>query len=152
LEPDVEDWVEQGQTIGHSVQSASAAPLSDNDSTELWQWAPRAANQEVRKEKWGADYTLAEKKAGIQKVETGLHRDLVEPPDDYNDGEDDHKDGEQDSGDEDEAEGEEMEDIIQPQAKHGGTGAGQGVASKPAIPSMPLDSIFRFITTGNIDQ
>lgn len=45
---------------------------------ELWNWAGRAANELARQHEWGGDFTLAERKAGVENVVTGLRRKLIE--------------------------------------------------------------------------
>jgi mediator of RNA polymerase II transcription subunit 8 len=79
------------------------------------------------------DYTIAEREGGVEKVFTGLKRNLDR---DSEDDDEDEADG---------AEGESMEDV-QPSA---------GVLAKeeedgidPSRPPMPLESVLRFMSTG----
>ena len=145
LEPDVEDWVEQGQQ--HSMLASDQA-LSGTQLNEFWQWAPGVANAEARKQKWGADYTLAEMKAGTDTVVTGLRRTLVEPPDETGDDEGDEYEEitDEEEGDEhDEDEGDKM-DVVESQAGR--------LAARPVAlliqPKMPLTSIHKFMVTGTV--
>ena len=84
LEPEVDDWVERGQEITQKSPTESSYRLSNNDLDELWEWAPQDATKEGMKQKWGADYTLAEIQMGVDKVKTGLERELKVPEDDDN--------------------------------------------------------------------
>ena len=123
---------------------------------ELWHWAPKAANQQVRKQRWGADYTLSEMQAGIENVKTGLRRELVEPASDSEDTADDGEDGADDEAEVDEdaeEEGEEEEEdedkmeVVDVQQK--ADGLERGASSRLTVPQMPLDHIFRFMMTGS---
>ena len=101
MEPDVEEWFEQGQSLGKDLKSTPQM-LRDNDRQALWQWAPGAANAEARRQKWGADYTLAEVQNGIEDIVTGLKRELMEPPPDEDMDEDKDDFGDDDDEEEDE--------------------------------------------------
>lgn len=141
LEPNVEEWLDEGRRMATEEQNRTN--LSDQARSELWQWAPSAANAEARKQKWGADYTLAEKLNGIENVITGLKRELIEPADDIDEEEDDYDDISDDDEEEDKM------DVEQPQ-----TGAAAGRSGSPqqstAAPQMPLETIHRFMTTGKV--
>lgn len=93
--------------------------LSETQLAELWEWAPVEANAEARRRDWGGDFTLEEMDEGVKGVVTGLRRRLDE------------------GGEEDE----EMEE----DAEEEGEGPGE---SGPVQPSMPLDDVLRFMTTG----
>ena len=145
MEPDVEEWFEQGQSLGKDMSSTSQM-LRDKDRQELWQWAPGAANAQARKQKWGADYTLAEIQNGIENVVTGLKRELMEPPPD-----EDMDEDEDDFGDDDDEEVDEevpMEVDVKPDV----TGSLVPTTIKPegAVPQMPMESVHRFMTTGKV--
>ncbi len=143
LEPEVEEWVEKGQEIAKDTFQGRHKGLSDFDRDQLWQWAPLVANDEIRKQNWGGDYTMAEKEAGIENITTGLKRELQEPPDP-----DDHDDGERvdesDDGDDDE------EDVIEIRRKPNAPGLefDLSTAKRPAT-QMPIENIFRFMMTGS---
>lgn len=143
LEPEVEDWVEKGQETAQHHSQGRYKGLSESDRDELWRWAPLAANDEIRKQNWGGDYTMAEKESGIENIETGLKRELLEPPDT-----DDHDDGEgvEESDDGDDSE----EDVVEMRRKPNAQGLefDLSTAKRPAT-QMPIESIFRFMTTGN---
>ena len=113
LEPDIEDWVKEGESLTSQQRKSNFQGLSNEDRNSLWQWAPGAANAAARKQTWGGDYTRAEQQAGIDNVTTGLRRDLAEPPeDDANDGpEDDDDDDEDDLDDSDDDEGNDAMDV-----------------------------------------
>ena len=142
LEPDVEEWVEQGQKHAKDVNTSTTI-LRDHDREELWQWAPSAANDEARKQKWGADYTLAEVQAGVEKVITGLKRELIEPPLD-----DEMEDEDEDDFEEEEEEGEEeaMEVDVKPDAST----LARPVAVDTGPKQMPMESVHRYMTTGKV--
>ena len=129
-----EEWVEYGQQ--HAKEASSNQVLSDLERRELWQWAPGAANAEARKQKWGADYTLAEVQAGIENVETGLTRELIEPP------EDDDEEGDESDEEEDEEEAMDIDATAVAGAPSVST-AGPG----PSVPPMPLDALMKFMST-----
>ncbi|KAL9135646.1 MAG: hypothetical protein Q9175_003157 [Cornicularia normoerica] len=71
LEPQVEDWVEEGRLAGEEVVKEDGGRGRD-EITELWEWACIAANEQARKHEWGGDYTLEEIAGGIENVVTGL--------------------------------------------------------------------------------
>lgn len=142
LEPNVEEWLDQGQHVFNDETTKDR--LSTQERNELWQWAPSAANSQARKQKWGADYTLAEIQNGIENVNTGLKRELIEPPDDADEDEDDYDEG---SDEEDEDDNDKM-DIEQARP---GVATSSGVSQqKPAGPQMPVETIHRFMTTGRV--
>jgi len=143
LEPEVEEWVERGLEIAPKPSERSYSGLSQHDRDELWQWAPIAANDEIRRQNWGGDYTMAEKQAGVENVVTGLERELVEPPDP-----DEHDDGEgveeSEEGDDDE------EDVVQIRRKPNAPGLEFDLSTKKrSTPQMPIENLFRFMVTGN---
>ena len=145
MEPDVEEWFEQGQSHAKDANAASQM-LSSKDRQELWQWAPGAANGLARKQKWGADYTLAEVQSDVENVVTGLKRELVEPPPDEDDMDEDDF-GEEDEDDED------KEGVMEVDADAGAVGSPQAVATaatEKSIPQMPMESVHKFMVTGKV--
>lgn len=148
LEPDVKEWVDQGEQEAGS--STAPGTLSEQDRNELWEWAPSAAQTEARKEKWGADYTLAEKETGIDQVVTGLNRVLIEPPDGPEEEEEEYEEvtDEEEDENEDEEEKDKME-LVETPAKAGPAG-NEASVSKATTPPMPLNSIHKFMITGKI--
>ncbi|KAJ9605106.1 mediator of RNA polymerase II transcription subunit 8 [Cladophialophora chaetospira] len=148
LEPNIEDWVKEGENINAQQRKRSPRGLSDADRDSLWQWAPGEANAWARKQTWGGDFTRAETLRGVENVVTGLRRELVEPPED--EGEDDgvDEDDEFEGSDSEDEEGDAM-DVEKPQPKP---------ETKPATPTqirtvlpanqMSLSSIHKFMTTG----
>jgi mediator of RNA polymerase II transcription subunit 8, fungi type len=142
LEPEVEEWVEKGLEIAPQPSQRSSSALSQHERDELWQWAPVAANDEIRKQNWGGDYSMAEKQAGVENVATGLKRELVEPPDP-----DEHDDGE---GVEESEEGDYDEEDVQIRRKPNVPGLEFDLSTtKRSIPQMPIENVFRFMLTGN---
>jgi len=159
MEPSIEDWIEQNLK---SVQDKANEEenrdwiqleknplkrLSEKDRQELWPWAAITANFEGRNHIWGADFTMAEKAEGVEKVETGLFRALEEPatPDPYADpaAEGDQQDQYLEVG-VDEADEAEKMDIDQARQGTAGTAA----QSKRSQAAMPMDNIHRFMTKG----
>lgn len=131
LEPGVEDWVTQGQALAQSQQQ-------DTSTVEqLWDWAPRQHNQQARKELWGADYTLAEIRAGVDKINTGLQREL-ELPDDL-DEEGDYP------------EGEEEEVVEEMEVDETRPAASQQTEARLANPgATSMDATLKFMTRGAV--
>ena len=69
LEPQVEDWVEEGRAIGAEL---SVLPGGKARIEELWEWAGMAANEQARKHEWGGEFTIEEIEKGVENVRTGL--------------------------------------------------------------------------------
>lgn len=143
----MEEWIEEGEKIDGQQHKGVQRGLSDADRTALWQWAPGAANREARKQKWGADYTLEEIRRGVQKVTTGLRRELVEPQDDEGEEDDDEEEDEEEyeASDDEDADKMDMEQT-KTQGKPGGSLA--DTTLQVAADQMPLDSIHKYMTTG----
>jgi mediator of RNA polymerase II transcription subunit 8 len=151
LEPEVEEWVERGQEIAHTASSDLSLRLSDSDLDQLWESAPQDASKEGMKQKWGADYTLAEVQMGVEHVKTGLKRELKIPEDDNEETVEDDEEGEEDATDEedDDADNDKM-DVVEIRRKPGGSGLQYEVSDRPPIaPPMPLENVFRFMMTGS---
>lgn len=152
LEPAVDDWIEHGQTVAQEVLNTDLSGGLDKELQRLWEWAPTAATEQAQKQKWGADYTLAEIESGIENVVTGLKRTLTIPEEaDSDESEDGDEDEEDDEDDGEEVENEDVEM------------AGLGVNVKsvdarrqttdtagPQDPPMPLDNIFRYMMQGTV--
>lgn len=86
---------------------------------------------------------MAEKQSGIENLETGLKRELQEPPD--LDGEDEGEDAEE-SEEEDDGE----EDVVEIRRKPNAPGLEIDLTTtKRPTPQMPLENIFRFMLTGS---
>lgn len=142
----MQEWIEQGESIADT--KAGDHNLSEEDRNELWAWAPTAANKEARKQKWGADYTLDEVKAGVESVSTGLKRELIIPPDDYDE---EDEDDEYDEITDEEDEGDKMEvDHLSKQndAVAIKVDTNQAVTGKPIY----LETLQEFMTTGRIER
>lgn len=129
LEPNVEDWVDQGRRIANEVRERKQNGLNEEGLGELWDWAGRAANEEARRREWGDDFTLEEREMGTENVLTGLRRKLDQ---------DDEESDEDEKGPSDEMDIDRKPD----QAADG---------HKPSHayrPPLPLDDILRFMSTG----
>jgi len=146
LEPNIEEWVEEGEAVATRQNRPAHRGLTDVDRDALWQWAPGAANAEARKQKWGADYTLEEKQNGIEHVRTGLRRELLEPLDD--DGADDEEDEEEyDEVTDDEDETEDKMDLEQAEPEPRTTTETKLPPSLQPT-QIPLATLHKFMTTG----
>lgn len=146
LEPNVEEWIEEGESITLQRQKGAQKGLSDEERNALWQWAPGAANKEARKQKWGADFTLEEKQNGIENVITGLRRDLIEPTDDDGD-----EVEEEDEEEEYEVTDDEDDDKMEVEQTKTESRPGAAAESQPAMPianQLPLQTVHKFMTTG----
>lgn len=148
LEPGLQEWIEEGETVATQQQKPAYRGLSPSERDALWQWAPGAANAEARKQKWGADYTLEEIQNGIENVKTGLRRELVEPPEDDDVDDDDEEEDEYDQITDDEDTMEDKMDIepIKPDSKS--TSATQNSSPQPRAPQMSMETMHKFMTTG----
>lgn len=149
LDPQAADWIENGHALAE--EQASKQILGAKDMTQLWRSAQRIVAREGASQIWNADYTLAEKKIGIENVVTGLNRELREPDtppsmDDYNGPGDGIE--EFDSDEEEEAEGQDG-DRMETDLKSGPTSK---TVSEPvsAQPGVPMDSMLRFMTRGTM--
>lgn len=135
----VQEWIESGQEYARDAESEEI--LSDFERRRLWYGAPRTALAEARKQKWGADYTLAEVQAGVGTVATGLARELVEPP--LNDEDEEFEDEEEEEEEQGEGEGESM-DVD-------GTATGDAARSvadaASSVPPMSMDVLMKFLST-----
>lgn len=142
----VQEWIDSGQEYARDAESEEI--LSDLDRRRLWYDAPRTALAEARKQKWGADYTLEEIQAGVATIETGLKRELVEPPlddedEEFEDEEFEDEEEEEEEGAQDAAEGDSM--------NIDGTTTGDPTEGVPdagsAVPPMTMDVLMKFMST-----
>jgi hypothetical protein len=131
----VQEWIESGQE--YAKEATNTELLSDPDRRKLWEDAAQLALTEARKQKWGADYTLAEAQDGVENIQTGLQRELVVP--DLEEDDDDY-DFEDQDGD-----GDDSMDVDGPAAEAGAREA-ENVA---AVPPLSLDVLMKFMSTGN---
>ena len=140
LEPDVEDWVEQGEAVAPSRSATATRVLSINDLNDLWRWAKPAARKMEWQQCWGGDYTLAERLQGLDQgwetIETGIERELEDPgtPKDPN-----AKDVEEDEEDEG---GMEVDEPKQTTSSIG--------PRIQQVPPLSLEKAQRFMSTGKI--
>ena len=149
LEPHVEDWVDEGREIAiESMGQGVDAESLHVDVQDLWSWAGMAANEQARKHTWGGNYTLEEKKMGVENVITGLRRKLKEDPDDSSDEDEDEEAAEE------APDGDEM-DIVGVHRKSTGAGLefdltqnSQRQRLESEVNVLPLNDIFRFMMTG----
>lgn len=139
LEPEVEDWVVQGQQVAEEVG------LLDDEAKsgvlDLWSWAGMAANELARGHEWGGDFTVEEREGGIENVVTGLRRKFKEEEDDDED-EEDREDG--DSGGENRMEGVKAEKGVGLKMVAGDDIGSRAIISDP----LPLEQVLRFMMTG----
>ncbi|EHY52313.1 Mediator of RNA polymerase II transcription subunit 8 [Exophiala dermatitidis] len=147
LEPNVEDWVEEGESIALRLRKGDPSGISEADLNALWQWAPTAANKEARKQKWGADFTLEEKQRGVSNVVTGLRRELVEPPDEEDEEGDEDEEYEVTDEEEEEDDGNKME-VEQTKSENKPGGTTESATVLRTATQMPLQSVHKFMVTG----
>ena len=157
LEPNVEEWVQQGQSIAQSASSPFSGELSDTDLNSFWKWVPESYSRIGKKQRWGKDFTLEEVRTGIESVETGLKRKLEEP-EEHEIGpetEDDEMQtrvplpGEEDDEADEESEDEE-EEAERVEAYRKSDVLASGMSATPSVPPMPLDKILQFMMTGSV--
>ena len=152
LEPNVEDWVEQGRKTALEAsggdETAQGHP-EDKSLLDLWDWAGRAANEEARKRQWGDDFTLEEREMGVENVVTGLHRKLGVGDDEES------EDDEEVADREEEMEGPDKMEMVEMPLPTGDTKSGsqtsvgtQQTLSQTSQPPMRMDDVLRFMSTG----
>lgn len=156
MEPRIEDWEHQHLKAAHEKENrldqerrdGNMSSLSEKDRQELWNWAAPAAQGELEKHVWFiADYTMAEKEAGIEKVVHGLRRPLVVP--ELPDPDEENAEGDEDELFEDVEEGADAQDAMEvddtkPQNQMATAPAGVRSTQRP----MAMDKIHRFMTKG----
>ena len=135
LAPRAEEWI--GNFTGEEESDQNGAPTasrSNDDITELWNWAGPAESQVLRQMlEDGAfedDFTTAEREAGIETVVTGLRRNL---------------DG--GASDDDENVDTDMTEAQEPNAVDTMAPPSGVDVSRPAL---PLDNVLRFLSTGDV--
>ena len=154
LEPFVDDWFERGETVAQDILGPNISDKQGDELQQLWEWAPIGASEEGHRQKWGADYTLAEIQSGIEKVVTGLRRTLQVPQEDSDEEEDDEEEEEEeevedDNNDESEVEDVEMTEVVE-KTNIANSGRSSAVTATATSKPLALDSIFRFMMTGAI--
>ncbi|KAI9776367.1 MAG: mediator of RNA polymerase II transcription subunit 8 [Peltula sp. TS41687] len=133
LEPNVEDWVDQGRKTATELREGRKG-LTEQGLVELWDWAGRAANEEARSREWADDFTLEERRMGVENVTTGLRRRLDRDDDE----ESDEEAWEKETGGSSEMDVDQTSDS-----------AGSEVNPiQPNRPPLPMDDILRFLSIG----
>lgn len=148
LDPEVEEWIESAshiadsafdhQTSAHSDGDLRVAQLNAKEQEELWAWAKPRAGEIAAGIPWSIDYTIAEVDAGTETVNTGLKRKLDDGMET-----DDDEDDDQDDADEDEK----MVDASSPLGKQS-QNASMSLAGVSEPPTMPLEDVLKFMSTG----
>jgi hypothetical protein len=139
----VQEWLESGEDYAREAERDEI--LSDYERRRLWFDALNITGTVGRKQKWGADYTLAEVQAGVDSISTGLERELVVPDIDEEDYEEEFEDeGEEEAGDEGNDDDGEAMDIDRPNAANAERGV---VDPSSAIPPMTMDVLMRYMST-----
>jgi len=112
LEPDVEDWVEEGRVAGVEIGARDAGRVEV--VREVWEWAGMAANEQARRHDWdGAEFTVEEVEGGVEGVVTGLRGRMGgESESGSEDG-----DGEKGGGEKEKVKALSMEDVLRFMAK-----------------------------------
>ncbi len=157
LEPSVSDWIERGQNIAPTASKSTPEGLSNADLDELWEGVPQLGQDLLKRQKFGFDYTIAEKEMGVENVKTGLKRELIVPPEDeeeevdeYDEEEGEEDDEEEEAVDED-RKGDEM-DVIEVRRKSSGAPRLEySVSTKFDKKHMPIEDIFNFMMAGSSD-
>lgn len=154
LEPAVDDWIEHGQSVAQEVLNTDLSGGPNKELQQLWEWAPTAASEQAQKQKWGADYTLAEIESGIESVVTGLKRTLTIPEEADSDEAEDEDEEDEDDDDDDDGDGDENEDVemagLGVNVKSLDSGHQTTDMAETQIPPMPLDNIFRYMMQGAV--
>ncbi|KAI9834644.1 MAG: mediator of RNA polymerase II transcription subunit 8 [Phylliscum demangeonii] len=169
LEPNVEEWVERGRRTAAEASARWVAAAGEEGRGfdrvalhELWAWAGPAANEEARRRRWGDDFSLEEREAGIEKVVTGLRRTW-----EREEGEDDDEEEEEDESDEsggDEGDGKATKGggVVDESTKEAGMSKAEAglttttatatatatAATATVIPPLKMDDWLRFMSTG----
>lgn len=140
----VQEWIEGGQK---SAEEATAnGLLSEIDCQKLWNAARGIAVKDAKKQRWAADYTLAEVQGGVENVRTGLKRELVVPEEDDEDDMEEDEDDDEDDDDEDDAEAMDVDATTTARAT-------TKVAAQTVAPPMDLLDILYFASMGkDIDE
>ena len=151
VEPGVEDWLDRGRNTAQSTFGARNDALTADDLREVWGWAPPFANGEAWKQRFGGDFTLAEREMGVKNVVTGLQRKLDDSVDESSEADED-----EDAIDEDEEDADEMQ-VVGVRRKSHAPGVefdiskeSEHTPSKAISPAMPLEDISRFMMTGTM--
>ena len=149
LEPDVEDWVEEGhKTAVEALDGGNTGGLREEDMHDLWEWAGMAANEQARKHTWGGNYTLEEREMGVENVVTGLRRKLKVDPDDSSDDDDDGVEDD-DNDNENDPDKDELE-LVRMHRKENDDGVEFDLSKESQrSAALPMNDIFRFMMTGN---
>jgi hypothetical protein len=137
-EPAVEAWIEDHTNPAKVAKwdDGAETSLQEDEQRELWAFAePARKEREDHMEAtgvWEFDYTLAEKKAGLDKVVTGLRRKLNKY---FYDDEDD-----------DEDEDEEMGEDAMPAAKPPNDPFGDVNGVDTSKPALPVEAWLKFMS------
>ena len=156
LQPGVEDWMDEGRRErADMIARIVKKPSSGDDAAregggeadperkiqgldELWQEAPRMAAEAFGKMPWGSDYTVADREAGVENVETGLRRKL-------------RVKGDNEEVDEDDEDEEVMDGQYHDRSKDKMDLDSTPVKSSPfdpSLPPLPLETVVRFMNSG----
>lgn len=142
LEPRAEDWIDEAVRQSKSTDARSPTTVLGPDGMrELWNWAGPLASGIAKEldeaDVFRANFTLAERASGIEKVVTGIRRNL--------DTEDDDED------DEDEGEAGDVMDIDGDGARKAKQAAHQP-ESQALPPPIPLINLLAFASCGDLGQ
>jgi len=152
-EPAVEAWIEENTNPAKVAKWDTAADmgLQEDEQRELWAYASpveKARNQYMDvTEVWKADYSLAEKRAGLNKVVTGLRRKLNKYYLDDDDDDDDENEEREEDGEDDEDEDMEMEEDVMPAAKPPSDPFGDVKGVDTSKPALPIEAWLKFMST-----
>ena len=137
VEPGVEDWIQEGLNAGNSMARlrSNDADVTGENLENLWDWAAGALQDELRRylPTFGGNYTLEERKIGIQNVVTGLQRTLPDTMADSSD-------------EDDESDDDEMKDDSRP--KTVSKAAASTTKQESLQPSLPINAQLRYMVSG----
>ena len=154
MEPRVVEWQDRLANMAadkddkqdREKREGRMTSLPDKDRQELWNEAAIISDQEVRKHAWfQADYTYEEVDSGIEHVRHGLKRDLKVPEREPDEDEDDDFD---DIIEDDGAAPDDRMDVDASKTASLQQNATKNQPSEIFNPPMPIDSVLRFMTTG----
>ena len=146
-EPAVEAWIEDNSNPAKVAKWDDGAEtgLQEDEQRELWAFAFPAREERGNSMNaagvWDLDYTLAEKKAGLNQVVTGLRRKLNK-----------YLDGEEEDEDEDEDEDEEMGEDAMPAAKPPNDPFGDVKGVDTSKPALPVEAWLKFMSIMVVPQ
>lgn len=146
LDVKAEDWIEESVSIGRDQErNYGPGAMKQEDLQDLWSSAKEMQLDILSKLNhqpgWDDVYTIQERKAGVDKVVTGLKRDLDE--DDDSEDEEGEGNGEGEGEGEDELAQVDRMDVSVVEQEEVEAPAANGLNS--TLPPLPLDSMLKYV-------